>query len=77
LDERLVFFMRRKIKVFAGAGRDDVSEKDGALVVRVKAPAENNKANIAVMKLLTKHFGREVRIVSGFTSKRKTIDVAD
>jgi uncharacterized protein (TIGR00251 family) len=69
--------VRIAIKVFPNAGRDEVSEKDGTLIVRVKAPAENNKANIAVMKLLSKHFCRDVRIVSGFTSKRKTVDVAD
>jgi uncharacterized protein (TIGR00251 family) len=69
--------MRKEIKVFAGAGRDEVSEKDGTLIVRVKAPAQDNKANVAVMKLLSRHFGKDVRIVSGFTSKKKAVNVPD
>jgi uncharacterized protein (TIGR00251 family) len=67
--------MRRNIKVIPNAGRDEVSEKDGILVVSVRAPAEDNRANVAVMKLLKKHFGREVRLVSGHRSKKKLIEV--
>lgn len=40
-------------------------------VVRVKAPASKGKANAAVMKLLRKHLGRHVSLVSGYTSSRK------
>ncbi len=69
--------MRKDIKVFPNAGKDEVSENDGILVVRVKAPAKGNKANMAVLKVLKKHFGRDVRFVSGLKSKRKTVEIAD
>jgi uncharacterized protein (TIGR00251 family) len=66
--------MRKNIKVFPNAGTDEVSEKDGILVVKVKAPAKDNKANIAVLKLLKKHMGKEVRIISGMKSKKKIVE---
>jgi uncharacterized protein (TIGR00251 family) len=69
--------MRKEIKVTASAGADEVVEKDGILLVRVRAPAEGNKANMSVMNLLSKHFGRPVRIVSGFRSRRKAVEIGD
>ncbi|MBN1896687.1 MAG: DUF167 domain-containing protein [Candidatus Aenigmarchaeota archaeon] len=69
--------MKREIRVTANAGTEEVSEKDGILTVKVKAPAKDNKANIAVLKLLKKHFNRDVRFVSGLTSKRKIVKIDD
>ncbi|MCD6495782.1 MAG: DUF167 domain-containing protein [Candidatus Aenigmarchaeota archaeon] len=69
--------MRMEIKVVPNAGINEVSEKDGVLTVRVKAPAKENRANIAVLKLLRKHFGKDVRIVSGLTGKRKIVEVSE
>ena len=68
--------MRKEIKVVPNAGSDEVSEKDGMLIVKVRAPAKDNKANIAVIKLLSKHFGKDVRIVSGLRSKKKIVDIS-
>ncbi len=67
--------MRREIKVIPNAGKDGVSEKEGLLIVRVKAPAKDNRANIAVIKLLSRHFGKDVRLVRGLTSKRKVAEI--
>jgi uncharacterized protein (TIGR00251 family) len=69
--------MRREIRAVPNAGRDEVSEKEGILIVRVKAPAKDNRANVAVVKLLRKHFGSEVKIVSGFASKKKLVEISD
>ncbi|MEK6916407.1 MAG: DUF167 domain-containing protein [Nanoarchaeota archaeon] len=44
--------------------------------VNVKAPAENNKANIEVIKFFSKLTGKEIKIVSGFTSKKKVLKIA-
>ncbi|MBU2639404.1 MAG: DUF167 domain-containing protein [Nanoarchaeota archaeon] len=43
--------------------------------VSVKEKAEDNKANLAVVKLLSKFFKKQVRIKSGLRSKTKIIDV--
>jgi len=45
------------------------------LLVRVKEPPERGRANAAVLKLLSKHFGCEVRIVGGFKKKRKIVEL--
>jgi len=68
--------MRKNIKVFPNADTDEVAEKDGMLVVKVRAPARDNKANIGVVRLLSKHFNKKVRIVSGFKSKRKVVEIS-
>ncbi len=68
--------MRLEIKVLPGAGKDEVSEDGGAITVRVKAQAKDNKANVAVLKVLRKHFGKEVRFVSGLKSRKKTVEIS-
>jgi uncharacterized protein (TIGR00251 family) len=42
--------------------------------VCISAPAEGNKANVALVKFLSKLTKRRVRIVSGFSSKEKLLD---
>ncbi len=67
--------MRVSIIVKPGARDDRVEEQeDGSLIVSVRAPAERGKANIAVIKLLSRHFKKDVRIVSGFTSRHKVVE---
>ena len=48
-----------------------------ALKVNIKEPAENNKANIAVVKLFSKLTGKKVSIVRGLTSKKKILKIID
>ena len=67
--------MRKVIRVVPNAGEDRVKENGDVLIVRVKAPAKDNKANISVINLLSRHFGKTVRIVSGYRSKRKVVEV--
>ena len=50
-----------------------VSETADEMTVEIAAPAENNKANIELIKFLSKKFGKHVRIVRGLTSKKKII----
>ena len=44
-----------------------------ALIVEIKAPAENNKANIEVIKFFAKLTKKKVKIISGLTSKKKVL----
>ncbi|MCD6227720.1 DUF167 domain-containing protein [Candidatus Micrarchaeota archaeon] len=67
--------MKLWVKVFPKSREDKVIVKDNIIEVRVKEPADKNKANIAVVKLLKKHFGADVRLVSGATSRRKLVEV--
>ena len=69
--------MRVQIKVVPGSKNSSVEEKDGEIIVRVKAPPEKGKANKEAVRLLEIHFGKKVRIVSGHTSRKKIIEISD
>ena len=68
--------MRITVDVKAGAREEGVEElEEGRYLVRVKAPRKKGKANIAVIKLLQRHFEGRARIVRGFTSTRKVVEI--
>ncbi|MFA6072489.1 MAG: DUF167 domain-containing protein [Candidatus Woesearchaeota archaeon] len=64
-----------KIQVKPGSKKEDVffDEEKKIFIFRVKAPAEDGKANDAVLKLLKKKTGLSGKIISGATSKKKLI----
>ena len=43
------------------------------LLVAIAAPAENNKANIEVIKLFSRLSHKSVKIIRGLTSKKKVL----
>jgi uncharacterized protein (TIGR00251 family) len=50
------------------------------LVVRVKEPPKEGKANEAVLRAIAEHFGvsrRDVRLVSGEAARHKVVEVPD
>jgi uncharacterized protein (TIGR00251 family) len=61
--------------VVPGASRDEVAGvHDGALRVRVSAPAEGGRANRAVGRVVAAHLGgRRGAVVEGLTSRRKQV----
>lgn len=62
------------VKVKPGARKDEVVSWDGrVLVVAVAAPADKNKANVELVKFLTKTLGHPVRIKTGLASKEKIV----
>jgi len=66
-----------KLKVRPNAGRQNIEKKNGFYLVELKSRPENNKANAELIKLLKKHFGKEVKIKSGFTSRNKIVEVIE
>jgi uncharacterized protein (TIGR00251 family) len=72
--------VRLRVKVVPGSSRDAVAGWLGEdLKVRVKAPAEGGRANAAVERLVAEALdvsAEQVRIVAGFTSPRKTLEVS-
>jgi uncharacterized protein len=70
---------RIAVRVQARARRDEiVGERNGALVVRVKAPPVDGKANYAARKLLARRLGipaGRVSVVRGASSRDKLIEV--
>ncbi len=64
------------IIVKAGSSKNEVIGYDKnrkAVKVSIKAPAEDNKANIEIIKFFSKLTGKKAKIISGRTSKKKVI----
>jgi uncharacterized protein (TIGR00251 family) len=51
--------------------------EDNKYQVSLKASARKGKANTELVKTLSKYFGCRVRIVSGFKSKNKIVEICD
>ena len=72
--------MRVTIRVRPGAGRPWVGgSHDGALVVRVAAPAVDGRATEAALAALAEALGvrrRDVVLVTGATSRTKVVEIA-
>lgn len=70
--------MRYNIIVKANSKKSEIAgfdEGKKAYIVSVKAEPEKGKANQEVIRLFTKEFKGPAKIVMGFTSKKKIIDV--
>ncbi len=51
--------------------------KHEPLTIAIAAPPEEGKANLELIKFLTKKLKKQVRIVSGFGSKTKILEIFD
>ena len=71
--------MRITVRVKPGSKVESVEKSaDGELVVRVKAPAKEGKANTALVKALSNYFDipkSRISISGGLSSKNKIVDI--
>ncbi len=68
--------MRIKLKVFPNSGKQKIIKiSDDEYKVYLKKPARRNKANEELLKLLSKHFAKSVKLIKGKTSKNKLVEV--
>jgi len=71
--------VRLTVHVRAGAMHAGIGgSHDGALVVRVREPASDGRANDAVVRVVADELGlarRAVRIVAGTRSRRKVVEL--
>jgi len=67
--------MQIKVKVKPNSKREEVIyDKDKDIyVVYVKEKAENNRANISVLRLMNKRFNKRFRIVRGKRAREKVL----
>ncbi len=69
-----------EIKVVPRAGREEIAgERDGCVLVRVRAAPEDGRANAAVRRLIAAQLGvrvAEVELLRGERSRRKTVRIA-
>lgn len=65
-----------EIKVIPNSNAEEIIEAE-PLTIRVKEPPTKGRANKAVIKLLSRHFNANVRIVSGTKSRRKIVEIEE
>ena len=72
--------MRIEVKVKPNSKTEEVSQEGGGFTVKVRQSPKEGQANQAVIRLLAQHFGvpqSQVKILSGFRTKNKIIEVAE
>jgi len=70
--------MKIQVKVKPNSKTEEISQAGNSLIIKIKEPPKEGKANQAVIKLLAENFGvsqSQVRILSGFRSRNKVIEV--
>jgi uncharacterized protein (TIGR00251 family) len=66
------------VKVKPNSKENRIEENTGRLVAYLKAPAEKNKANTELIKLLAKHFSlpiAKIKIIKGKASRNKVVEI--
>ena len=72
--------MKIQVKVKPTSKTEELSQEDDSFMVKVKEPPKEGKANQVVIRLLAEHFGvsqSQVRILSGFRSRNKVVEVVE
>jgi uncharacterized protein (TIGR00251 family) len=72
--------VRIRVNVKPNSRTEELSQEGDSFIIRVKEPPKEGKANQAVIRLLAQYFGvprSEVRILSGFRSKDKIVEVLE
>jgi len=66
------------VRVYPNSGKQEVIELDNTnYKVYLKSAPEHNKANIELLKILKRKFKKDIKIVSGLSSRKKIIGVKD
>ncbi len=72
--------MKIRVKVKPNSRTEEVSWEGDSLVIKVKEPPREGKANQVVVRLLAEHFSvpqSQVRILSGFRSRDKVVEIRE
>ena len=64
-----------KVKVKTNSKNNNIIKEGDFYKVNIKSQPENNKANIELIKLLTKYFKKKVRIIKGLKSREKLLSL--
>ena len=65
-----------KVKVHPSSGKQEIRE-NGKLEVWLKSKPESGAANRELIELMERHFKKSVRIVKGWKSRMKTLEIMD
>jgi uncharacterized protein (TIGR00251 family) len=66
------------VKVIPGASKEGIENLGEAYKIRLRAPAVEGKANEALVRFLSLHFGvkrSQIEIIKGLKSRIKTVNI--
>lgn len=69
--------MKINICVKTNSIENKIISQDGGLKVFLKKLPIQNKANEELVKILKKHYKKDVKIIRGFKSKNKLVEIKD
>jgi len=69
--------MKIKIKVHPNSFKEKIEKIGDVWGVWLKEKPIEGKANLKLVNLLKKYFGKEVKIKSGFNSRNKIVKIKD
>ena len=68
--------MNLKIKLHPNSSQEKIKMlKNNEYEVWIKEKPLDNKANLELVKILKKHFKKDVKVKSGFTSRNKIVEM--
>jgi len=67
--------MKIEVKVKTASGKQGIKKVGEKYIVNLRERAEDNKANIELLKLLKRKFKKGVRIIKGLKSKNKIVEI--
>ncbi|OGN95679.1 MAG: hypothetical protein A2Z77_07835 [Chloroflexi bacterium RBG_13_51_36] len=71
--------MKIQVKVKPNSKTEELSPEGDSFIAKVREPPREGRANQAVIRLLAERYGvpqNQVRILSGFRSRNKVVEVA-
>lgn len=72
--------MKVRVEVKPNSKSPGIESADGCLLVRVKEPPTEGKANAAVLRAVADYYGvapSDLRMLSGHSSRRKLLELPD
>jgi uncharacterized protein (TIGR00251 family) len=70
--------MRIHVKVKPNSQKQEIKKiSNKEYEISLKKPPEDNKANIELLKLLKKTFKKNIKLISGHTSRKKIVEIKD
>lgn len=67
--------MKLDVRIIPNSKRFEIKEENNRIKIYLKSRAEKGKANIELVKALSKALGKSVRIIRGEKSRNKVIEV--
>ena len=67
--------MIKNVRVVPNSRKEEMVIFRDFILIRTTKPAEDNKANLAVIKMLKKRYGKNVRIISGAKGRKKVVEI--